>query len=168
MNEPQTLREASCADDYDPNSMAVDQARALILRFLDPVTAVERVHVRFALDRILADDIVSPLPVPGHDNSAMDGWAVRFADLAADRETQLKRVGDSFAGKPSRVAVRAGETVRIFTGGVMPAGADTVVMIEATRRIGERILFEPGLVPGSHIRRAGEDVAGPVYAQVQT
>jgi len=160
MNEPQTLREASCADDYDPNSMAVDQARALILRFLDPVTAVERVHVRFALDRILADDIVSPLPVPGHDNSAMDGWAVRFADLAADRETQLKRVGDSFAGKPSRVAVRAGETVRIFTGGVMPAGADTVVMQERATETagGVRVAAAAVTKAGQNRRFAGEDL----------
>jgi molybdopterin molybdotransferase len=160
MNEPKTLREASCADDYDPNSMPVGQARALILRFLEPVATVERVHVRFALDRVLADDIVSPLPVPGHDNSAMDGWAVRFADLAADRDIELKRVGDSFAGKPSGVTVRAGEAVRIFTGGVMPAGADTVVMQERAAETAGGVRVAAGAVTkvGQNRRFAGEDL----------
>ena len=78
-----TLREASCADDYDPNSMPVDRARALIRDHLAPIRAVERVHIRRSLGRVLAEDIVSPIDVPGHDNSAMDGWAVRFDDLPA-------------------------------------------------------------------------------------
>ena len=95
MTQPKTLREASCADDYDPNSMPVAKARELIRTFLAPVTAVERVHVRSALGRVLAGDIVSPIAVPGHDNSAMDGYAVRFADLKPDAETTLKRVGES-------------------------------------------------------------------------
>src|ERR1700737_3005128 len=127
---PRTLREASCADDYDPNSMAVAKARELIRSFLTPMTAIERVPVRSALGRVLAQDIVSPIAVPGHDNSAMDGYAVRFADLAPDRETLLARVGESFAGKPWSGAMRSGECVRIFTGGVMPQGADSVVMQE--------------------------------------
>ena len=130
---PKTLREASCADDYDPNSMPVAKARELIASFLAPVTALERVHVRSALGRVLAEDIVSPLAVPGHDNSAMDGYAVRFADLKPDGETVLKRVGESFAGKPWSGAIGAGECVRIFTGGVMPTGADSVVMQERAR-----------------------------------
>jgi molybdopterin molybdotransferase len=102
MQRATTLREISCADDYDPNSMPVDRARELIRRFLHPVRAVERVNVRQALGRTLAGDIVSPIDVPGHDNSAMDGWAVRFADLARDGETKLARVGDSFAGRKMR------------------------------------------------------------------
>src|SRR4249919_3998142 len=100
MTTPKTLREASCADDYDPNSMPVAKARELIRTFLSPVTAVERVHVRSALGRVLAEDIVSPIAVPGHDNSAMDCYAVRFADLKPDAETTLQRAGESFAGKP--------------------------------------------------------------------
>jgi len=123
MNAPQTLRELSCADDYDPNSMRVEKARELIRQFLKPVTAVERVHIRFALDRVLAQDVVSPHDVPGHDNSAMDGWAVRFADLNPEGETKLKRIGESFAGTPFAGTLGPNESVRIFTGGVMPAGA---------------------------------------------
>ena len=160
-----TLREISCADDYDPNSMAVDRARELIRQFLSPVTATERVHVRAALNRVLAQDVVSPIAVPGHDNSAMDGWAVRFADLAADRETQLKRVGDSFAGKPHKGALGPGETVRIFTGGVMPPGADTVVMQERATEIEGGVRIAPGAVTkaGQNRRFAGEDLkAGQV------
>ncbi|MBA3504852.1 MAG: molybdopterin molybdenumtransferase MoeA, partial [Betaproteobacteria bacterium] len=95
MNASPSLREISCADDYDPDSMPVERARALIRQFLTPVTATERVHVRFALNRVLAEDVVSPIAVPGHDNSAMDGWAVRFADLRRDDDTQLKRIGES-------------------------------------------------------------------------
>src|SRR5215831_5918773 len=117
--QPKSLIEASCAD-YDPNSMPVDRARAVIRALLTPVTSTERVHIRQALDRVLACEVVSPHDVPGHDSSAMDGYAVRFADLAADRETLLVQVGESFAGKPAPVTVGPGQCVRIFTGGVIP------------------------------------------------
>jgi len=160
MNAPKTLRELSCADDYDPNSMPVDTARALIRQFLAPVTTVERVHIRHALDRVLAQEIVSPVDVPGHDNSAMDGWAVRFADLAASGDTPLRRVGDSFAGKPYGGGIGAGETVRIFTGGVMPQGADTVVMQERATETPAGVVVPAGAVAkaGTNRRFAGEDL----------
>jgi molybdopterin molybdotransferase len=160
MTAPQTLREASCADDYDPNSMAVDRARALIRQFLSPVTATERVHIRSALDRVLAQDLVSPIAVPGHDNSAMDGWAVRFADLRTDGDTELKRVGEAFAGRPHFGAIGPGETVRIFTGGVMPAGSDSVVMQERATEIDGGVRVPAGALgkAGANRRFAGEDV----------
>ena len=160
MNEPKTLREISCADDYDPNSMPVDRARELIRSFLVPVTATERIHIRASLGRILAQDVNSPVAVPGHDNSAMDGYAVRFRDLAPDRETVLARVGESFAGKPADVAVGAGQCVRIFTGGVMPQGADTVVMQERARDEGGSVAIAPRAAAreGANRRFAGEDV----------
>ena len=90
MTHPQTLRELSCADDYDPDSMPVERARALIRQFLTPVSAIERVHVRQALDRVLAEDVVSPFAVPGHDNSAMDGYALRGTDLSSSLDIELK------------------------------------------------------------------------------
>ncbi len=160
MNAPKTLREASCADDYDPNSMPVDRARALIRSFLTPVTATERLHIRHALSRVLAVDIDSPHDVPGHDNSAMDGYAVRFEDLARDGETILTRIGESFAGKPSAAVVGRGECVRIFTGGVMPKGADTVVMQERTSENAGRVRIAAGAVgkAGQNRRLAGEDL----------
>jgi molybdopterin molybdotransferase len=160
MTPPKTLREASCADDYDPNSMPVAKARELIATFLTPVSAVERVHVRSALGRVLAADVISPIAVPGHDNSAMDGYAVRFADLNADGETVLKRVGESFAGKPWGGSIGPGECVRIFTGGVMPQGADTVVMQERAREDAAGVHIAPGAVAkaGTNRRFAGEDL----------
>ncbi|HEV8256655.1 MAG TPA: molybdopterin molybdotransferase MoeA, partial [Casimicrobiaceae bacterium] len=160
MTTPKTLREASCADDYDPNSMPVAKARELIASFLAPVTAVERVHVRNALGRVLAEDIVSPIAVPGYDNSAMDGYAVRFADLKPDGDTVLKRVGESFAGKPWNGSLGAGECVRIFTGGVMPPGADTVVMQERASEDANGVKIAPGAVgkAGTNRRFAGEDL----------
>ena len=158
--ETRTLRELSCADDYDPNSLPVDRARALIREFLTPVTAVERVHIRAALGRVLAADVESPFDVPGHDNSAMDGWAVRFADLDAAKETPLRRIGESFAGKPFAGELRKGETVRIFTGGVMPRGADTVVMQERARETADGALIAAGAVTkaGQNRRFSGEDL----------
>jgi molybdopterin molybdotransferase len=157
---PKTLREASCADDYDPNSMPVAKARELIASFLAPVTAVERLHLRSALGRVLAADVSSPIAVPGHDNSAMDGYAVRFADLESDGETLLKRVGESFAGKPWGGSIGAGECVRIFTGGVMPQGADTVVMQERAREDEHGVHIASGAVTrlGTNRRFAGEDL----------
>ena len=160
MNAPKTLRELSCADDYDPNSMPVDKARALIRQYLEPVTATERIHVRAALGRVLAEDVVSPLDVPGHDNSAMDGWAVRFDDVPRDGSATLTRVGDSFAGRPHAGEVRAGEAVRIFTGGVMPPGADTVVMQERATEVPGGVTIAAGAVAkrGQNRRFAGEDL----------
>jgi molybdopterin molybdotransferase len=171
MTAPKTLREVSCADDYDPNSMPVDTARALIRRFLEPVTTVERVHIRFALDRVLAEDVISPLDVPGHDNSAMDGWAIRFADLPAEGSTTLSRVGDSFAGKPYNGAIGPGEAVRIFTGAVMPRGADTVVMQERASEVAGGVAIAAGAVAkaGTNRRFAGEDLkrGGVVFRRGQ-
>jgi molybdopterin molybdotransferase len=160
VNREKTLREISCADDYDPDSMPVDRAREVIRSFLAPVTATERVAIRQALGRVLAADIVSPLAVPGHDNSAMDGYAIRFADLVPGRETVLVRVGESFAGKPSGVAIGPGECVRIFTGGVMPQGADSVVMQERSREEAGRVRVTAGAIAraGQNRRFAGEDV----------
>jgi len=160
MTQPKTLREASCADDYDPNSMPVDRARALIRTFLAPVTTTERVHIRQALHRVLAIDVISPQDVPGHDNSAMDGYAVRFADLIAGGETTLKRVGESFAGKPSTATVGPGECVRIFTGAVMPQSADTVVMQERASEDAAGVRIAAGAVgkAGQNRRFAGEDL----------
>src|SRR5216683_6152738 len=157
---PRTLREASCADDYDPNSMPVTKARELIRSFLTPMTAIERVHVRSGLGRVLAEDVVSPIAVPGHDNSAMDGYAVRFQDLRLDGDTFLKRVGESFAGKPWGGAIGAGECVRIFTGGVMPQGADTVVMQERAHEDAGGVHVAAGAVTraGTNRRFAGEDL----------
>ena len=160
MNEPVKEPSAlSCADDYDPNSMPVVKAREVIARFLTPVTATERVGVRAALGRVLAEDVVSPLDVPAHDNSAMDGYAVRHADLKADGDVTLKLAGSSFAGVPFQGAMKSGECVRIMTGGVVPAGADTIVMQEHVKADKDRVTIGKGHKKGQNLRKAGEDLA---------
>ena len=158
MNEPVALPALSCADDYDPNSMPVDKAREVIGRFLSPVTATERVHVRAALGRVLAAEVISPLNVPAHDNSAMDGYAVRYTDLKADGEVTLTIAGSAFAGAPYAGRLNAGEAVRIMTGGVVPAGADTIVMQEHVKAAGNRVTIGGGHRKGQNLRCAGEDL----------
>jgi molybdopterin molybdotransferase len=159
MHDPvKSLRELSCADDYDPNSMPVTKARELIARFLKPVTAVERLNIRAALGRVLAEDVVSPLDVPAHDNSAMDGYAVRFADLKTDGKVTLRIAGAAFAGVPFQGSVNAGECARIMTGGVVPAGCDTIVMQEHVEARGDSVKIGGGHRLGQNLRRAGEDL----------
>ena len=152
------LNRISCADDYDPESLGVEAARRIILDLIAPVGGGERVAVREALGRVLAEDVISPMNVPGHDNSAMDGYAVRFADLAAEGETVLRLAGTTFAGRAFDGGVGPGECVRIMTGGVIPAGADTVVIQETVRAEDDRVVVPPKQRQGQNIRRAGEDL----------
>jgi molybdopterin molybdotransferase len=152
------LQALSCADNYDPNSLHVERARELILGLLPPVTGIERVFIRQALDRVLAADVISPIDVPSHDNSAMDGWALRFADLATGGESRLKNIGTAFAGRAFDGRVGAGETVRIMTGAVLPEGVDTVVIQEVTRVEGDAVIIPAGQQRGQNTRRAGEDL----------
>lgn len=137
-------------------SISVDEARARIRDLAAPVTVAERVPLRQALGRVLAEAVPARVDVPGHDNSAMDGYAVRAEDLAAGNS--LRVVGEAFAGHPFAGTVGAGECVRIMTGGVMPAGADTVVMQERARREGNDVWFEGALDIGTNVRRRGEDL----------
>ena len=147
------MREVSCADDYDPNSMAVDRARATDPEISDAGSRHRaRIHSP-ALSAYSREDMVSPLAVPRHDNSAMDGWAVRFADLRSDGDTELKRVGESFAGKPHGGPVGVGETVRIFTGGIMPPGTDSVVMQERATEIDSGVR-----IPAGALSKAGQNL----------
>ena len=152
------LQTLSCADNYDPESLHVDRARELILDLLSPVAGHEQVFVRQALDRVLAGDVISPIDVPSHDNSAMDGWALRCGDLAATGETRLKNIGTAFAGRAFDGAMNAGEAVRIMTGAVLPPEADCVVVQEVARVEGDAVIIPPGQRSGQNLRRAGEDL----------
>ena len=163
MNNPLTIAEASCADDYDPNSMPVARARDFIHSFLSPVSGVARVPIRSGLGRVLAEDIISPVNVPSHVNSAMDGWAIRHQDLAAAPSVALNEIGSSFAGVAFGKPVGKGECVRIFTGGVLPEGCNAVVMQEKAKANEKSITFSPGVKFGQNVRYAGEDLkAGAV------
>ena len=161
-----TIRELSCADDYDPNSMPVDKARDFISKVLTPIATSERLHIRAALGRVIAEDIVSPLDVPGHDNSAMDGWAYRHLDLVDGDVAVMKRVGTSYAGKPYLGPVGKGECVRIFTGAVIPDGCDTVAMQERVTEDTAGVHIPGDLKPGQNRRFRGEDLkAGALAVQ---
>jgi molybdopterin molybdotransferase len=114
--------------------------------------------VRAGLGRVLAADVISPLDVPSHDNSAMDGYAVRFEDLETDGEVTLRVSGTSFAGVPFGGNVGAGDAVRIMTGGVVPPGADTIVMQEHVKAAEGRVTIGGGHRKGQNLRLAGEDL----------
>jgi molybdopterin molybdotransferase len=148
---------ASCQDDYDPNSMPVAQARRYIRDYLSPVTASESVPLRSSLGRVLAEGILSPCNVPNHDNSAMDGYAFNADDSQPD-ETRLEIIGTAFAGKAFAGSVGRGQCVRIMTGGVMPAGTDTVVVQEKVRVDGSHISFDDAPKRNMNMRYAGEDL----------
>jgi molybdopterin molybdotransferase len=150
----------SCLSDYDPDALPVRHAQKIIRDFVTPIRSVEKVALRSALDRVLAADITSPISVPAHDNSAMDGYALRGADLRADGATTLKVVATIYAGRPTDVVPAAGECVRIMTGGVMPAGCDSVIPQEHVASIGEtEITIDAGTIrTGDNRRFAGEDL----------
>ncbi len=148
----------SCMDGYDPDALPVERACAAIRACLTPVSGVERVATRSALGRVLAEDIVPAIDVPAHDNSAMDGWAVRGADLTANADATLTEIGTALAGKAFAGTIGAGQCVRIMTGAVMPQGADTVIIQEVVKADGARIVVPAGQKPGQHVRAAGEDL----------
>ncbi|HTQ76973.1 MAG TPA: gephyrin-like molybdotransferase Glp [Burkholderiales bacterium] len=152
----------SCLDGYDPDALRVDRARAAIHACLAPVAEMETVPVRDALGRVLAQDIVPGIDVPGHDNSAMDGWAVQSGDLSSSEEVFLQEVGRALAGRPYSGRVDAGHCVRVMTGAMMPPGADTVVVQEVCRAEGTRVAVPPGQKAGQNVRAAGEDLKAGV------
>lgn len=141
------------------SNLTMAEARQTILTQLSPVAGWERVTVRHALDRILAEHVIAPCNVPAHDNSAMDGYAVRFNDLAADTETRLAVVGTAFAGKPFSGLINAGQAVRIMTGATIPQGADTIVVQEVVHKEENHVFVPPGQKAGRNLRHAGEDLA---------
>ena len=155
------LQTVSCLDGYDPDALRVDKALEAILACLAPIAATERVPVREALGRVLGEQIVPSINVPAHDNSAMDGYAVRFSDLK-EGETALTEAGSALAGRVFQGRMASGECVRVMTGAVMPAGADTVVIQEVARKEGNRVLVPPGQKKAQNVRYAGEDLKAGV------
>jgi molybdopterin molybdotransferase len=138
--------------------LTVEEAAALVAERVAPVAEVEKVPLGEADNRVLAADVFAPVDLPPFDNSAVDGYAVRFADLAREGETVLPVAGRVAAGA-SADGAPAGAALRIFTGAPMPAGLDTVFMQEDVRTEGDRVVLPSGLKPGANRRRAGEDLA---------
>lgn len=137
-------------------SLSIEEA---LRRLTDrrPVDGVETCGLPAALHRVLAEKVVAQAPVPGHDSSAMDGYALRFDDLPADRRMPIS--GRVAAGHPLGRSLDAGTAVRIFTGGAMPEGADTVAMQEFCSIDKDTVTLPDGLSKGDNRRFAGEDVA---------
>jgi molybdopterin molybdotransferase len=144
-----------------PDLIEIDRARRLVLERVSPL-APEPVPLERALGRVLAEDVAATAPVPGFDNSAMDGFAVRAADVrdAGPRSpTVLGIVDESRAGHPAGSVLGPGEAIRISTGAMLPEGADAVVRVENTRASNGRVEVLVAAEPGHDIRRAGDDVS---------
>lgn len=152
----------SCLSDYDPTALPVAQANAIIGQVIEPVRGTEQLAIRTALDRVLAEDVISSIDVPAHDNSAMDGYAFQSAALASGGDVVLEVIGTAYAGNALDAAPTAGQAVRIMTGAIMPDGCDTVVPQEFVdvQAGGNQIRFAADAVrPGDNRRLRGEDLA---------
>ncbi len=137
----------------------VEEARIKILSLLKPITGTRTVAIRDALDQVLAADLLSPINVPAHDNSAMDGYAFNSNCIQNADITQLKMIGTAYAGKAFNGSCAHGECVRIMTGAVMPQNCVTVLVQENATVSGDQISFPPGAVKaGDNRRLAGEDL----------
>jgi molybdopterin molybdotransferase len=149
-----------------PKLRSLEEARFEMLKGLEPVST-ETLSLDEALGRVLAEPIESHLTLPPWDNSAMDGYAVRAADVlgAGDgHPLELKVIGESAAGRSTKVEVEEGTAVRILTGAPMPLGADTVIPVEDTdapigaSELPETVRIEASRPPGAHVRRVGSDL----------
>ncbi len=157
MSDAKPNPQAGCGGHEAP-ALSVEEARGRIADAVQPVDGFERVALRSALGRMLAEDIHSPINVPSHRNSAMDGYAIKASDLAGDGDVKLTVIGTSWAGTPFAGALETGQCVRIMTGALLPDGADTVIMQERVERRGDAIRVVAEHRRGDNVRAAGEDL----------
>jgi molybdopterin molybdotransferase len=138
----------------------IEDARRIVLEAAAPLQT-EQLDLDASLGRVLAEELIAADPVPPFDNSAMDGFAVRAADVLTatpDAPVRLPVIGESRAGAPAQAALAPGEAIAISTGAMLPHGADAVVRVEDTRRAGDQVELLAPVSPGQELRRAGEDV----------
>ena len=148
--------------------LSVEEARAYLLERARPIEENERIAVEEALGRIVATDVTAPIDVPGHANSAMDGYAVRAADIPDLGETTL-RVTQRIAAGEVGSALASGEAARIFTGAPIPEGADAIAIQEDCRRDGATVVVPGPLAPGTFVRPRGNDIrAGAMVLEAGT
>ena len=145
-------------DSCDWDGLRVEEARQRMLETLTPPGPPVMVPLRAALGRVLAEDVRARHDVPSSTNSAMDGYAVRSADVPGEGAS-LRVVGQAFAGHPYGASLAAGTCVQIMTGAPLPPGADAVVPQEQAQHRGEVVHLGPGLRAGQNVRLAGEDLA---------
>jgi len=140
--------------------IALEAAQAIVQEaFAARVAAIERVDVEAALGRVLAEDLAAPFDLPGFANSAMDGYAVRYADLARDNETRLQVAGTLLAGHVGPARIEPGQCARITTGAALPEGADTVVIKEHARVEGDTVVLVAGTAERANVRGPCDDFA---------
>ena len=157
MNE--TIKSSeSCQDPYD-SSISMSAALQIIDNEIMPIHGSQTVSLREALGRVLAETVISPMNVPAHRNSAMDGYALSGSELPAEGSAELKITGTAFAGKPFSGSPGPGECIRIMTGAKMPEGTDTVVIQEHAERLGDSLRIGNNHKAGQNVRQAGEDIA---------
>ena len=156
---------AAALQGYDPQALSVDQVNAFLHELVQPVSADESqdVYLFDALGRVLAKDVISPISVPAHNNSAMDGFAFDAAQLQTDQALTLRVVGTALAGKAWQGKVNAGECLKIMTGAILPDGLDTVVPQEfcqvANAHDVTTVTIPPNILKASDNRRLlGEDL----------
>ncbi len=144
---------------YDPQALTMEDANGFITRLVVPLAATERLPLRQCAGRVLAEDLVSPLSVPAHDNSAMDGFAFPGSALRADVPLTLRVAGTALAGKAWTGRLGSGECLKIMTGAILPSGLDTVVPHELTQVQGDVVTISAGAVrTGDNRRLRGEDL----------
>ena len=151
------IPQPSCADPEDKNRLSIDAARDRISALIKPLNSWQRYPIRDALDRVLYQDIISPINVPAHNNSAMDGYAVRSDDIN-DGSLNLKQVGTAFAGKPFKGKINSGECIRIMTGAVVPNQCNTIIMQEQVDINDDIVTIHGHHRKGQHVRYVGEDI----------
>ena len=150
---------AATLQGYDPSALPASGVLDFLSELVAPVKAIEDLPLFSALDRVLAQDIVSPISVPPHDNSAMDGYAFNSAELSAGPAIALKVVGTAYAGKAWNGRVNPGECVKIMTGAIMPTGLDTVIPLEFVTVQNDEVHWATDAVkPGDNRRFKGEDL----------
>ena len=157
----------SCADAGDPLSLSVQQARDAIHRALTPIGDDEQLAIRSALGRVLAADCISPIDVPSHTNSAMDGYAFVGGDLPDEGVRDYRVIATVMAGQTSTEVCASGQCIRIMTGAPMPPGTDTVVMQEQVMVLADgQVRIDARHRVGQNVRQAGEDIAqgAPVFS----
>ncbi len=145
---------------YDPQALSADAVGEFLSQLVAPVTETESVRIFDAPGRVLAQELVSPISVPPHDNSAMDGYAFDGAQLASGQALSLEVIGTALAGQAWQGSPAPGQCVKIMTGAIMPAGTDTVVPQEFTRLASDgRVEIPAGLLQAGDNRRfQGEDL----------
>lgn len=151
-------KQPSCDDPAEPALLPVAEAKRRIADLMPALQDVETVHTIESAGRVLAQAILSPLNVPAATNSAMDGYAINQSDIPESGEQLLRVVGECYAGRPYLNTVKSGEAVRIFTGGVMPDGTDTVVIQEHVAVEGDAVRIDHEVQARRNVRLAGEDI----------